>query len=126
MADRGLTSVEPHYFVVVNSDPLGDEVLLLTVASSQVEKVKRRRAREPEATAVEIEQSEYVEFTRNSVIDCNQVFTKSLWDLCNQWNRKEIIPKQDLPTELLQSLQSGILASRLVSEADKEKIQLQP
>lgn len=27
MADRALTSVQPHYFIVVNADPLGDEVL---------------------------------------------------------------------------------------------------
>jgi hypothetical protein len=72
---------------------------------------------------VEIESNEYVEFTKDSVIDCNQVFTKSLQDLCSQWTRKEIVPKQDLPADLLDAVRQGVLASRLVSAADKEKIQ---
>ena len=37
---RALTSVEPHYFIVVNSDPLRDQVLLLAVATSKVESVR--------------------------------------------------------------------------------------
>ena len=122
MADRGLSSVEPHYFVVVNADPIGDEVLLLTVASSQIDSVKRRRRGEPASTVVEIAEAEYAEFSRDSVIDCNQVFSKSLADLCGQWNRKEIRSKLDLPRSILERLQQGVLESRLVSESDKEKI----
>ncbi|GAA5484595.1 hypothetical protein [Haloferula sargassicola] len=122
MRDRSLTSLEPHYFVVVNADPLGDQLLLLTVASSQVEKVKRRRSREPASTVVEIGEAEYADFTKDSVIDCNQVFTKSLADLCSQWGRKEIVAKLDLPASLLDKLRLGIRDSRLVSEADKRKI----
>ncbi len=122
MQDRSLTSQEPHYFVVVNSDPLGDEVLLMTVASSQVEKVRHRRRLEPGSTVVEIGEAEYADFTKDSVIDCNQVFTKSLADLCSQWGRKEIVTKYDLPAELLDKLRKGVSDSRLVSEADKRKI----
>jgi len=122
MADRALTSIKPHYFVVVNSDPLRDEVLLLTVASSQIETVKRRRAKEPESTVVEVSQSTFGDFSKDSIIDCNQVFTKTLQDLCGQWQRKEIIPKNDIPHEILRALQKGVLDSRLVSPSDKEKI----
>jgi len=122
MADRALTSTEPHYFIVVNANPLGDQILLLTVASSQIEKVKKRRAREPESTVVEIEESAYSEFTKDSIIDCNQVITKTLQDLCGQWTREEIIPKEDIPGEILVALQQGVLQSRLVSETDKDKI----
>lgn len=123
MADRSLTISEPHYFIVVNADPLGDQILLLTVASSQIETVKRRRTKEPQSTIVEIDRSQYSEFTKDSIIDCNQVITKSLDDLCGQWNRKEIIPKDDIPKEILEVLQQGVLQSRLVSAADKAKIQ---
>jgi len=122
MHERGLSSVEPHYFVVVNMDPLGDELLLLVVASSQIEKVKRRRSQETATTVVEIGEVEYADFTRDSVIDCNQVFTKSLADLCSQWTRKEIVPKRDLPMSLVTKLQQGVRDSRLVSEADKRRI----
>lgn len=100
MAERALMSGQAHYFIVVNADPLGDEVLLLTVASSQVESVRRRRKREPVSTVVEIQESEYSHFTKDTVIDCNQVFTKSLADLCDQWKRKEIVPKDDIPPKI--------------------------
>jgi len=122
MAERALSSNQPHYFVVVNADPLGDEVLLLTVASSQVDAVMRRRKREPASTVVEIPECEYSDFTKDSVIDCNQVFTKSLVDLCSQWKRKEIVPKDDIPFEILERLTRGVLESRLVSESDKRRI----
>lgn len=122
MAERNLTSVQPHYFIVVNADPLGDEVLLLTVASSQIDTVKRRCARESGSTVVEINEADYADFTKDSVIDCNRVFTKSLADLCAQWQRKEIVPKLDIPKEIFDQLKQGILDSRLVSEADKQRI----
>ena len=122
MADRSLSSIEPHYFVAVNAFPLRDEVLLLTVASSQIETVKRRRAKEPESTVVEIPEAEYADFTKDSVIDCNQVLTKPLAELCAQWSRKEIVAKLDIPEDLLEKLQHAVLSSRLVSETDKRRI----
>ncbi|MEX1116010.1 MAG: hypothetical protein WEB53_12220 [Akkermansiaceae bacterium] len=122
MAERNLTSAQPHYFIVVNADPLGDEVLLLTVASSQIDTVKRRCSREPESTVVEINEADYADFTKDSVIDCNRVFTKSLADLCAQWHRKEIVPKLDIPKDIFERLKQGILDSRLVSGADKRRI----
>ena len=32
--DRSLTSAEPHFFIVLNHNPLNEECLLLVVASS--------------------------------------------------------------------------------------------
>ena len=124
MRDNQLSSAEPHYFVVVNGNPIGDEILLLAVASSQIEKVKRRYKRESDSTLVEISPAEYTDFTKDTIIDCNHVFTKSLLDLCDQWQRKEITPKGDIPSEILKKLQQGVIESRLVSPADKDKIQL--
>lgn len=122
MADRALTSTQAHYFIVVNADPLGDKILLLTVASSQADNVRRLRKREAESTVVEIPESEYSHFTKDTVIDCNQVFTKSLADLCDLWKRKEIVPKDDLPPQILNQLTKGVLESRLILESDKRRI----
>ena len=122
MAERSLTSTEPHYFIVLNTDPMGDEALLLAMASSQIESVKRRRTKEPASTVVEIAEADYADFTKNSVIDCNNVFTKSLLELCEQWRKKEIVPKLDIPGEILARLTQGALDSRIVSETDKQKI----
>jgi hypothetical protein len=45
--DRGLNSPEPHYFIVINSDPMAQEVLVLNVITSQVDKVRQRRSSLP-------------------------------------------------------------------------------
>ena len=42
--DRGLTSPEPHYFVVLNLSPAKEDLLLLVVSTSQVEGARRRYA----------------------------------------------------------------------------------
>jgi hypothetical protein len=39
--DRGTTSTEPHYFVVVNKDPIGSKILILTIITSNIERVRR-------------------------------------------------------------------------------------
>src|SRR4051794_14673110 len=78
--DRALTSPEPHYFIVVNSNPLDQHVLVLTVVTSQVEKVKRWR-RDLPGTVVEIGPSDYPELSVPSIVDCNSVFRRSLREL---------------------------------------------
>jgi hypothetical protein len=39
---RELSSDQPHFFVVLNRDPLGQDLLLLTVFTSKIEKVRLR------------------------------------------------------------------------------------
>jgi hypothetical protein len=119
---RELTSPEPHYFIVANSDPLRDQVLLLAVASSKVENVRQRRRQMPTETVVEISPAEYVEFRVPSVVDCNRVFRKSLIELIDDRKRGLLTPKKDLPRELLLRIQTGIKASPLVEEDAKALI----
>lgn len=124
MQYRGLTSSEPHYFVVLNTAPLDDQVLLLAVASSQIEKVrKRQKMRDlPEHTVVEIAETDYQDFTKDCCIDCNKVFIKPLAELCQQFTRKEVKAKQDIPPVILEQLIQGTLDSPLVSKEDKARI----
>jgi len=116
---RELSSPEPHYFIVVNTDPLCDQVLLLAVASSKVENVRERRRQMPAETVVEISPTEYVEFRVPTVVDCNRVFRKSLIELIDDRKRGLVKPKNDLPREALLRIQTGIKASPLVEEEAK-------
>src|SRR4051794_36998480 len=75
---RGLNSPEPYYFVVVNSKPMEDQMLVLAVASSKIAAVKQRRRTMPLGTLVEIGPAEYREFSMPSIVDCNRVFGVSL------------------------------------------------
>ena len=121
MAERGLSSVEPHYFVVLNQNPLGSKILLLLVASSQVEKAQKRISRKnlPPESLVVIDEAEYDDFSKDSCIDCNKLFNKSLEELCEQWRKKEVRAHKDLPRDLIERLMEGVKASPLISEEDK-------
>jgi hypothetical protein len=124
MADRRLSSSEPHYFIVLNLNPLKDQVLLLAVATSQVEKVKARcqRKRLPAETVVEICPLDYQDFTKDSCVNCNQVFTKSLAELVDQWRRKEVRGQADVSEPKLKELIAGITASPMVAQEEKDLI----
>ncbi|WP_435894820.1 hypothetical protein [Oceaniferula spumae] len=124
MVDRRLSSTEPHYFIVLNRDPYGDKLLLLAVASSQVEKVRARRKRKslPPETVVEISPSDYQDFKVDSCVNCNTVFTKSLVELADQWKRKEIRGQADLGDTILQQLITGIMASPMIPEEEKKLV----
>ena len=119
---RGLTSIEPHYFIVVNRDPIGDQVLLLAVSSSKVESVRQRRRQLPPATLVEISPAEYREFKLPSIVDCNRVFRKSLAELQVDWEAGNLKPKDDLPAALLAQIQAGIKLSPQVEDEAKALI----
>ena len=116
---RDLTSPEPHYFIVANSDPIGTQVLLLAVASSKIETVRQRRRSLPEETLVEISPAEYSEFKLPSIVDGNRVFRKSLAELAADWNAGNLKPKNDLPAALLARIQAAIQLSPLVEDEAK-------
>ena len=119
---RDLTSVAPHYFIVVNSSPVADQVLLLAVASSKIATVHQRRRHLPPETLVEITPTEYGELTLPSIVDCNQVFRRSLAELIADWGAGNLKHKADLPPTLLARIQAGIKLSPLVEAEAKSFI----
>ena len=119
---RALSSAEPHYFIVVNSDPLGDQILLLAVASSKIETVRQRRRAQPAATLVEVSPAEYSGFRVPSIVDCNRVFRRSLAELVEDWKAGILQPKDDLPAALLARIQAGVKLSPLVEQESKALI----
>ena len=112
---RDLTSAEPHFFVVVNRDPLTSRLLLLTIVSSKVQKV-RLRNRDRLETVVEISPKDYDDFKVLSAIDCNVVREKSLSELVGLVERREIRYHKDLPPAIVAKIKAAIQASRLVED----------
>ncbi|NUN93735.1 MAG: hypothetical protein HUU04_08145 [Verrucomicrobiae bacterium] len=119
---RGLFSAEPHYFVVANPTPLTDSVLLLAVASSQVEKIRARRRGMPNATLVTVEPAAYAPFTKPTLIDCNMVFELPRSELVAKFGARELKFHPDLPSDIVRLVQAGILASPRVDMAHKKII----
>ena len=116
---RGLTSGEPHFFIVLNAEPQSDKVLILAVGSSQIDKVRCRRAGLPPESLVVVDQSDYPDFSKPTVIDCNQVFELSKEELIQKFNGRELRHHLDLPKEVLQKVWVGVKKSPRVDEIHK-------
>jgi len=120
---RELDSPAPHYFIVLNHSPLTQQVVLMSVFTSKVENQKRRirRANLPPETLIEISPQDYAELTKESCVNCNKVFTKSLAELAQLHPEMKKKPL-DLSSELLERILKGVEASPLVSEEEKKLI----
>ena len=118
-ADRSLTSAEPHYFIVVNADPLGQHVLLLGVVTSQLANVKLRRKHCPE-TLVEISPQAFNVLWKPSIVDCNDLKQVPLAEFNTRFVAKEIASfGKDLPAPLRRALRKAIHASVIVTDEVK-------
>ncbi|HSH39895.1 MAG TPA: hypothetical protein VK993_14060 [Chthoniobacterales bacterium] len=112
--ERSLTSPEPHYFIVVNSDPLTQQVLLLAVCSSKVPEVKQRRREWPD-TVVQISPQQFDVLKRESIVDCNDLKQVSLRDFNARFIRKQIKHfGKDLPPDLRRRVRTAIHASQIL------------
>ena len=118
---RELTSAEPHFFIVVNRDPLGSELLLLTIVTSNINDVRVRNRTRLE-TVVEVTPAGYAEFSVQSAIDCNTIFEKPLSELADMVRRKEVRYHDDLPEKILAKVNAAVLASPVVSDELKEML----
>lgn len=116
---RELTSGQPHFFVVVNRDPIATKRVLLTIVSSKVETVRRRNRERPE-TFIEISPIDYKELKVNSAIDCNVVIEKPLSELAGMVQRKEVRYHRDLPANIFASIKAAILASPVIPDELKQ------
>lgn len=118
---RELTSERPHFFIVVNRDPIGSQLLLLTIVTSNVADA-RIRNRNRLQTIVEILPAEYREFKVHSVVDCNVVLEKPLSELSGMVRRNEVRYHCDLPAEIFAKIKTAILASPLVPDELKQML----
>lgn len=118
-AHHSLTSAEPHYFIVVNSDPLSQKVLLLSVVTSQVDKVKLRRKACLDSV-VEMTPENFNILTKPSIVDCNHV-TEILLPVFNASFAAKKIKyfDKDLPATLRKALRKAIHASVVLTAEQK-------
>jgi hypothetical protein len=118
---RELFSEQPHFFVVVNADPLRDELLLLTVFTSQIEKVRKRNHERPE-TVVEFGPADYAPLDRPTAVDGNVIVRRRLSEMADLVRRKEMVYHPDLPPILQERIRAAILSSPVIEDEDKDLI----
>jgi hypothetical protein len=115
-----LSSPEPHYFIVLNINPHGDSFLVLAVASSGVEKVRRRNLHLPSETLVEILPGEHHGFPLHTIVDCNHWFRVTKEELLIKLKARVASEKDPLPPDILAKLRQGVLASPLIEAEIKD------
>lgn len=113
--EASFSSTEPHYFVVLNHNPLADTFLVLVCASSQIEKVKRRRRSCPPNSLVELSPVEYAAFTMPCIIDCNDVHEYTIDDLISRREKFDLRLKPEMSADLVEKLRRAVTASPLVT-----------
>ncbi|MFZ1218487.1 MAG: hypothetical protein WAO00_04300 [Chthoniobacterales bacterium] len=114
--ERSLTSASPHYFIVVNTEPIAQQLLLLSVVTSKVEEVRRRRA-DCLDTLVELSPAVFDVLTRPSIVDCNALKTIPLAEFNVRYVRGEIACfGKDLPVALRKALRRSIHASVILTD----------
>lgn len=118
---REMLSEKPHFFVVVNADPLKDQLLLMTVFTSQLDKV-RQRNRERLETVVEFGPADYAPLDRPTAVDGNVILRRSLSEMADLVRRKEVTYHPDLPADLLARLHKAMLGSPVIEDEDKDLI----
>lgn len=117
-------SKEPHFFVVLNRNPLTDEILILVNATTKIDKRREARKRLPPETLVEISSVDCSVLRENSLIDCNSITEKTVDTLIEKLGKSELrVCFEMLKPELLQRLREGVLASPIVIRAHKELLQ---
>ncbi|MBE9580123.1 MAG: hypothetical protein IMF18_00705 [Proteobacteria bacterium] len=118
--DDALVSQDPHYFIVINNNPITDETLLLVCSSSQIEKVKRRTRDWPETT-VEIKKTEYAGFTVDSIVNCNWAFSRKTDYLVQKLTDGELRMMPEMDIVIVEKLRKAIMRSPKV-EAGKKRL----
>ncbi|MGD0856781.1 MAG: hypothetical protein ABSA18_13390 [Dehalococcoidia bacterium] len=111
-----------HYFIVINIDPVNDRVLLLVSSTTKINKIKQLRLKQQNChpkTLVEISPDQYSGFTEHSLIDCNQVFPRTISELANMLAKRKLQQKPIMHLQLVKQLREGVKTSRLVAEEDK-------
>lgn len=117
--EETFSSEEPHYFITINHNPICDEVLLLVCASSQIQKVRRRR-RTLLGTVVEIKKEQYNCFTKDSIVDCNNIFPRKVSHLVEKLKQGKMKFKAEMDIALVNELRKAAIQSPLVEERTKK------
>lgn len=110
-----------HYFVVLNTNPLSDKILVLVCASSQIANVKRIRSSLPAETLVEVTPSEHPDFTRATIFDCNNVYEKTIEQLIKKLESGQLgTHNSEMAPAIVAKLKEAAKASPLVKRELKE------
>jgi hypothetical protein len=120
-SEETFSSSDPHFFIVLNHTPSTDPFIALVVASSQIEKVRRRNSHLSQETMVIIKKNEYTDFIRDrSIVDGNQVHQRSIAELEFKIKAGKLEIKADMDLSLIKQIRAAVKLSKMVEDEVKD------
>lgn len=123
--DVEVSEFVPHYFVIINSDIKTAPVLVLPVATSQIEKRIKRydfcNLNKECLVIIEPEKSNNI-LSKRTAFDCNEVKNKDILELYNLCVRWKASYEWTLPDEIIEKLKTWVLLSNQVEKWIKELV----
>jgi hypothetical protein len=115
-------SQAPHFFVILNDNKENDDLLLLAYATSKNETIDNKRKYCRPETIIEVEPSDYSEFTKKTYFDCNELHEISKSELLLKIETEAFRMCSALPPNILSLIKNGALVSRKVTLKNKKVI----
>lgn len=111
----GFTSDLPHYFIILNHNPITDSFILLACCSSKVERTKHINRSADSCTLVDIPANYFDFITEPTIINCNSTLEVKLSEIERKFNSNQLHLENEVPITFLNKLRTGVLKSDLVS-----------
>jgi hypothetical protein len=117
----GFATDRPHYFVVLNEQPLTDPLLVLVHATSKVGQARAHATYLD--TLIELTPDDYPDFTESvSAIDCGFVTALTIHELAEKFAHGHLRFCRPMSEAVLQRLRTGIRGSPTVERKYKKMI----
>lgn|SRR3989338_2561516 len=111
------------FFLVLNVNPKTDELLVLTTITSKIQRAEEfvQKIGEDPQTIVKISTSDFSRLSRDSIVNCNNVYSMTKDDLVIRLEGDgAVVFFEKLPKSTIESLVSGVLKSNQVSNEHKK------
>ncbi len=120
--EESINSDQPHYFVVLNYDPRRGFLLVLVNATTLSIDVASRANRVPMETLVDVNEEQCPFLKKPSLFDCNRAIEKSVDALIEKLDQGQLKICGNVSPEVLSRLRLGVIASKQVPPATKNKL----
>lgn len=104
---------KPHYFIVLNKNPLKDGFFLLIVSTANTSRIKEIMDVQKHLVKgyIFVKTGEYQSFDRDSYINCHEAYPFEIGKLTKRYEKGLVELKDPLPQELIDKVLKGCLDS---------------
>lgn len=119
--EESFNTTTPHFFIILNKTPKEDPFLIMTCATSQVEKRYEwaKKNRLSLDTIVALDKNNYKFLSKDTVVDCNYLLQRTKEILMDKYDKGNLKLKGKITQQDLTRIIEGVNKSKLVSKSHK-------